>query len=103
MEDYFVDLMLEQVHRGNKIDNAFSDQAWSHITLPFKEKFGAQYEQHILQNRHLSLMKQYAEISNLLNQEGFMWDEASRTIIASSDTWELYTKVHPRVLFICAT
>ncbi|KAI3472998.1 hypothetical protein Pfo_030081 [Paulownia fortunei] len=98
MEHYLVDLMLEQVNHGNKIDNAFGEQAWAHMTLSFKEKFGAQYEQHILENHYLSLMKQYIEISNLLNQEGFLWDEASHTIVAENDTWELYAKEHPEIL-----
>ncbi|KAL0330883.1 UNVERIFIED_CONTAM: hypothetical protein Sangu_1633800 [Sesamum angustifolium] len=92
MEQYFVDLMLEQVHHGYKIDNEFGEQAWAHMTLSFKEKFGSQYEQHILENRYLSLMKQYIEISNLLNQEGFLWDEASHKIVGDNDTWELYAK-----------
>ncbi|XP_020550728.1 uncharacterized protein LOC105164875 isoform X2 [Sesamum indicum] len=92
MEQYFVDLMLEQVLHGNKIDNEFGEQAWAHMTLSFKEKFGLQYEQHILENRYLSLMKQYIEISNLLNEEGFLWDEASHTIVGDSDTWESYAK-----------
>lgn len=98
MEQYFVDLMLEQVLHGNKIDNEFGEQAWAHMTLSFKEKFGLQYEQHILENRYLSLMKQYIEISNLLNEEGFLWDEASHTIVGDSDTWESYAKEHPEAV-----
>lgn len=101
MENYFVDLMLEQMHHGNKIDNAFGEQAWAHMTLSFKEKFGSQYEQHILENHYLSLVKQYIEISNLLNQEGFLWDEASRMIVADNDLWESYAKVLRSVLLKC--
>ncbi|KAK4435743.1 hypothetical protein Salat_0737800 [Sesamum alatum] len=98
MEQYFVDLMLEQVHHGNKIDNGFGEQAWVHMTLSFKDKFGSQYEQHILENRYLSLMNQYIEISNLLNQEGFLWDEASHMIVGDNDTWESYAKEHPEAV-----
>ncbi|PIN17903.1 hypothetical protein CDL12_09429 [Handroanthus impetiginosus] len=98
MERYFIGLMLEQVHQGNKIGNAFGEHAWAHITLSFKEKFGAQYEQHILENHYLDLMKQYIEISNLLNQGGFLWDEASHTIVADNDTWESYAKDHPEAV-----
>ncbi|KAL8521813.1 hypothetical protein ACS0TY_012106 [Phlomoides rotata] len=95
MEHYFVDLVLEQVHHSNRIDHAFVNQAWAHVTVAFKEKFGQHYEQHILENHYLSLMKQYVEISNLLNQEGFSWDEASRMIVADYDLWELYAEEHP--------
>ncbi|KAK6137121.1 hypothetical protein DH2020_029130 [Rehmannia glutinosa] len=98
MERYLVELMLEQVHHGNKIDSAFGEQAWAHMTLSFKEKFGAQYEQHILENHYLSLMKQYIEISNILNQEGFLWDESSHRILADTDTWESYAKEHPEAI-----
>lgn len=101
MEHYFVDLMLEQVRDGNKIGNAFCEQAWAHMTWLFKEKFGALYEQHVLENHYLSLMKQYIEISNLLNQEGFLWDEASRMIVADINQWESYSKVHQHLLSKC--
>lgn len=93
MGRYFVDLVLEQVHHSNRIDHAFVNQAWAHMTVAFKEKFGQHYEQHILENHYLSLMKQYVDISNLLNQEGFSWDEASHMIVASNDLWKSYAEV----------
>lgn len=99
MEHYFIDLMLQQARHGNQIDSTFSKQAWAHMTWSFKEKFGAQYEQHVLENHYLSLMKQYIETSNLLSQEGFSWDEGSRMIVADTNLWESYSKVH-RLLFL---
>ncbi|KAL7122318.1 hypothetical protein ACP275_01G038300 [Erythranthe tilingii] len=98
MERYFIYLMLEQVQNGNKIDNEFSEQAWFRITLSFKENYGSQYEQNFLETRRLSLMKQYIEITNILNQQGFMWDESSQTITAGIETWESYTKENPEAI-----
>ncbi|KAL3819096.1 hypothetical protein ACJIZ3_005001 [Penstemon smallii] len=98
MERYFFDLMLEQIQQGNKIDNAFDEQSWAQMTLLFKEKFGPQYEHHILENRYLTLMKQYIEITNLLNQKGFLWDESLQMIIADNNTWESYTKEQPEAM-----
>ncbi|XP_022858384.1 uncharacterized protein LOC111379261 isoform X1 [Olea europaea var. sylvestris] len=95
MERYLIDLMLEQVHQGNKVGGTFSEQALAHMTLTFKEKFGVQYEQHILENRCHSLMKQYNEISNLLNQNGFAWNETLQMIVADNDVWESYRKENP--------
>lgn len=106
MERYLIDLMLEQVHQGNKVGSTFSEQALAHMTLMFKEKFGVQYEQHILENRCHSLMKQYNEISNLLNQNGFAWNETLQMIVADNDVWESYRKVQgyfplKKVLLYC--
>ncbi|KAL2472390.1 hypothetical protein Adt_40532 [Abeliophyllum distichum] len=95
MERYLIDLVLEQVHQGNKVGNTFNEQAWRHMTLLFIEKFGVQYNQHVLENHYLSLMTQYNEISNLLNQNGFAWDETLQMIVADNDVWELYKKEHP--------
>ncbi|KAH6760718.1 Myb/SANT-like DNA-binding domain protein [Perilla frutescens var. frutescens] len=98
MDHYFIDLMSEQVRHGNKIGSAFSEQAWAHMTWSFKEKFGAQYEQHVLENHYLCLMRQYIEMYNLLNQEGFSWDEESHMIVADINVWELYCKEHPEAI-----
>ncbi|KAI3414376.1 uncharacterized protein J3R85_016374 [Psidium guajava] len=96
MDRYFIDLMLEQVSQGNKIeDNLFSKRAWKHMMLLFNAKFKFQYEKDVLKNRHKSLRNLYKAIKNLLNQQGFSWDETRKTVIADNKVWDDYIKLHP--------
>lgn len=94
MDRYFIDLMLEQVSQGNKIDdNLFSKRAWKHMMLLFNAKFKFQYEKDVLKNRHKSLRNLYRAIKNLLDQRGFSWDETRKMVIADNKVWDDYIKV----------
>lgn len=94
MDRYLIDLMLEEVRRGNKVGHTFSEQAWACIIASFNKTFGPQYDKYTLENRYLSLMKEHNDIRNILNQRGFLWDEAFQRIIADDNVWEAYIKVH---------
>ncbi|KAK9292996.1 hypothetical protein L1049_020979 [Liquidambar formosana] len=98
MDQYFIDLLSEQVYRGNKIGHTFNEQAWSCMTTSFDKKFGLQCDKYVLENRYLSLMKEHNDINNLLNQKGFVWDETQQRVIAADDVWEAYIKEHPDVI-----
>ncbi|XP_059640663.1 L10-interacting MYB domain-containing protein [Cornus florida] len=95
MDRHFIDLMLELLHQGNKVEHTFNEQAWVHMIVSFHEKFGLQYDRCVLENRYMHLMKQYIDISSLLNQNGFAWDEAHQIVAADDDAWEAYIKDHP--------
>ena len=58
----------------------------------FNEKFGIQLDQNILKSQYICLMKQYDDISDLLNHSGF-WDEAKQMAVANTDVWGVYIKV----------
>lgn len=93
MDRHFIDLMLEQVHGGNKIDDTFNEQAWVHIITSFNEIFGLQDGKYELKNRYMVLMKQCDDINRILNQSGFAWDETRCTVVADDDVWDAYIKV----------
>ena len=94
MDCYFIDLMVEQASGGNKVDEAFSEQAWAHMVTSFNDKFGLQCDKYFLENRYMFFMKQYNDISNLLNYSGFAWNESQQIVTAEDHIWEAYIKVH---------
>ncbi|XP_059592277.1 L10-interacting MYB domain-containing protein isoform X3 [Vitis vinifera] len=95
MDCYFIDLMVEQASGGNKVDEAFSEQAWAHMVTSFNDKFGLQCDKYFLENRYMFFMKQYNDISNLLNYSGFAWNESQQIVTAEDHIWEAYIKGHP--------
>ncbi|KAF5469203.1 hypothetical protein F2P56_013293 [Juglans regia] len=95
MDRYFIDLMLEQLHRGNKIYGTYNEQAWTWMIASFNKKFGLICDKDVLEDRYLSLMKEYTDVLNLLNHYGFAWDEIDQTLIADDDVWMAYIKEHP--------
>ncbi|XP_017983022.1 PREDICTED: L10-interacting MYB domain-containing protein isoform X1 [Theobroma cacao] len=95
MDRFFIDLLLEQVHEGNKIDRTFNEQAWIHMVESFNENFALLLNKNELENQYICLMKQYDDISDLLNHSGFVWDEAKQMVVANNDVWEVYIKEHP--------
>lgn len=92
MDEYFVQLMLEQVHKGNKIGRTFKNKAWSHMISQFNTKFGYQHGKVILKNRCNILRRQYNAIKFLLGQNGFSWDETQQVLIADHHVWNKVIK-----------
>lgn len=94
MDRYFVDLMLEQVHDGGRVDDhLFRQQAWEQMSSMFNAKFNFQFEKDILKNRHKTLRNLYRDVKNLLAQPGFSWDEKRNMVTADNHVWDEYLKV----------
>ncbi|XWS76609.1 hypothetical protein CRYUN_Cryun01aG0191400 [Craigia yunnanensis] len=94
MDRFFIDLMLEQVQKGNQIDGVFRKQAWIEMIASFNAKFGFNYDMDILKNRHKTLRRQYNVIKNLLELDGFAWDDARQMVTADDNVWQEYIKGH---------
>lgn len=104
MDRYFIDLMLDQVRKGNQVDGIFLKQAWSEMVDSFNAKFGFCYEIDILKNRYKTLRRQYNVIRKLLELDGFCWDDSRQMVIADDYVWQDYIKVKtfpPLVLCCC--
>lgn len=93
MERYFVDLMLEHIHRGNRTGHTFNKQAWIDMLAVFNAKFGSQYDKDVLKSRYTNLWKLFNDIKHLLGQNGFSWDETRQMVVADDYVWDAYIKV----------
>ncbi|OWM86071.1 hypothetical protein CDL15_Pgr010895 [Punica granatum] len=66
MDGYFIDLMLDNVRRGNRVDGVFVKQAWSEMIGSLLDaKFGFGYEVDVLENRYKTLRQQYYVIEGI--------------------------------------
>ncbi|KAK2640510.1 hypothetical protein Ddye_028305 [Dipteronia dyeriana] len=95
MEKYFINLMLEQVHRGNMFGHRFNEQAWAWMIASINEKFGLLCDEEVLEQQYFSLMGEYNNITDLLSRFGFAWDSTQQTIIADDNVWEACVKDYP--------
>ncbi|XP_022757921.1 L10-interacting MYB domain-containing protein isoform X2 [Durio zibethinus] len=94
MDRFFLDLMLEQMQKGNQIDGVFRKQAWIEMIASFNAKFGFNYDMDILKNRYKTLRRQYNVIKNLLELDGFAWDDTRQMVTADDSVWQEYIKGH---------
>ncbi|XP_028948627.2 L10-interacting MYB domain-containing protein-like isoform X3 [Malus domestica] len=92
-DNFFIDLMLEQVSKGNKTGHGFRKQAWADMIVLFNNEFGFKYDTDILKNRYKRLRKQYSEMKSLVDQGNFRWDETQQMITADDDVWNNYIKL----------
>ncbi|KAJ7973018.1 L10-interacting MYB domain-containing protein [Quillaja saponaria] len=94
MDRYFIDLMMDHVQQGNRVDGVFSKQAWMEMSESFNAKFGFDYSVEILKNRYKTLRRQCNVIKCLLDADGFYWDETRQMVTAYDYVWQAYIKVH---------
>ncbi|GAV64838.1 Myb_DNA-bind_3 domain-containing protein [Cephalotus follicularis] len=90
-----VELMVEQVHKGNKHNNSFGKKTWKHICDGFYNKTGMSWDKEQLKYRYAALRRQHAIVNSLVHRTDFSWDESTGTIIANDQAWADYIKGHP--------
>ena len=94
MDRCLIDLLLDQVHKGNKIGQTFISQAWNDVVTLFNTKFKSQYDRDVLKNRYKHLRRQYNDVKTLLEQDGFSWDETREMVTAADHVWDAYIMVN---------
>ncbi|XP_024981143.1 L10-interacting MYB domain-containing protein isoform X1 [Cynara cardunculus var. scolymus] len=94
MDRYFIDLMVDQVQKGNQIDGLFRKQAWIDMIKSFNARFGFKYDVDILKNRYKTFKRQYNTIKKLLESEGFFWDDLRQMVIADDRAWQDYIEAN---------
>lgn len=94
MDQYFIELMLEQVKRGNRFDDhLFSKRAWKLMSSSFTARFEFPYGKDVLKNRHKTLRNLFRSVNSMLKEDGFSWDERKQMVVADNSVWDVYLKV----------
>lgn len=93
MDHFLIDLMLEQVRRGNQIGQSFITQAWNEMVELFNENFNSHHDREVLKNRYKHFRKQYNDVKIILQHNGFSWDKDREMVTADDHVWDGYIKV----------
>ena len=100
MDCYLIELLQDQVLRGNKIGHGFVSEAWIEMVGLFNAKFECHHDKDGLRNRYKHLRGRYNDIKVLLDQGGFSCDEMGEMVTAEDYVWDSYTKVNCHLLFL---
>lgn len=93
MDEFFLNLMLDQLEKGSKMNNTFTKQAWKDMVTLFKKKFGSHYQTRFLKQLHKKLLKYYTDVRSILARKGFYWDTNRQMIVADDHVWGNYIQV----------
>ncbi|GMP88875.1 hypothetical protein CsSME_00040699 [Camellia sinensis var. sinensis] len=91
-EKLFIQLMVREVHEGNRSATTFSRKGWKHIEQEFCEKTNKRYNNSQFRNKFNQLRTRYLDFSRLLKEPGFIWDPVLNTVTATDALWESYIK-----------
>ncbi|KAL2327331.1 hypothetical protein Fmac_020758 [Flemingia macrophylla] len=94
MDQFFVELMLDHLLKGNKIGRTFKRKAWVDMTESFNDRFGCHCGRVVLRNRFNVLRRHYNSINVLLGKEGFSWDKTQHKVVAADQVWQKCIRVH---------
>lgn len=94
-ETIFIDLMEEEVAKGNRPTTTFTRTSWAYIKEQLYVKTGYAYTHDQLKNKYNSLRHRYKEFKRLLSDiNGKGWDPVLGTITLEEEQWTNLIKVH---------
>ncbi|KAK7295758.1 hypothetical protein RJT34_18670 [Clitoria ternatea] len=95
MDHWLGKILVDQVRKGLKVDNALQTEAYDAAVSAIIAKFGIHLTKYNIRNRLKTLKKRYQLLKELLSLTGFKWDETKKMVIANDSTWDDYIKTHP--------
>ncbi|XP_009379367.1 L10-interacting MYB domain-containing protein isoform X2 [Pyrus x bretschneideri] len=90
-----VNLMVDQVHRGNRQNGHMGKKAWKSVCDEFHKRTGLKWDKEQLKNRCTVLRRMYVTVKSLLDRSDFSWDESTGVIAASNAVWAEHIREHP--------
>lgn len=96
MDNYCVDLMVEQVRRGNKAGTTFTDHAWAWMVASFNEAFELTCDRDLLESRFLSLKKEYKDTQHMVDQKNMARGGIHQSMATNNNVCETRIKVCDR-------
>ncbi|XP_034710795.1 L10-interacting MYB domain-containing protein-like [Vitis riparia] len=95
IEKIFIDIMLNEVNKGNMDSGTFSTKTWRRILLEVNCQGKRNFKLKHLKKKFNRLRAMHREFSDLLKHTGFGWDVETNMVNALEETWQNYIQAHP--------
>ncbi|KAF8405358.1 hypothetical protein HHK36_010262 [Tetracentron sinense] len=96
LDKIFADLVVEQIHQGNRSDNVFDQEAWKYIQDEFNKQSGLNFNKQQLR-KHLDVLRtRYYNLKSIFDQSDFGMVESCCMVTTEYDVWEDYIEAHPK-------
>lgn len=90
----FADLVVEQIHLGNRSNNGFDQKAWKHIRDHFNAQTGLNFNKKQLR-KHLDVLRtRYYNLKPTFEQSGFYVEQSSQMIMPDFELLEDLNEVY---------
>ncbi|KAK9073819.1 hypothetical protein SSX86_006413 [Deinandra increscens subsp. villosa] len=98
MDDAFIQAMLNEKDKGNKIDGTFTTQAYTNMVTELRKSLQREFTKKHLQNRLKTLKEHFSRCYDIFrgaSLSGFSWNSNTKYIEAEDEVWEALIKEKP--------
>ncbi|KAI4305890.1 hypothetical protein L6164_029222 [Bauhinia variegata] len=97
MDRCLSDTLVQLIKLGHKskVDNKIKPSAYEAAALAVNERFQLDLTKDHVRNRLKTWKKQYDILKELLDQDGFEWDDKRKMVLANDSVWNEYIKINP--------
>ncbi|KAK7259947.1 hypothetical protein RIF29_25581 [Crotalaria pallida] len=95
MDNCLIEVLADQVEKGNKVDNILKPAAFAAALKVLNEKFSMYLTKEHIKNRLKTWRKQFKVLKEILAHRGFVWNETQKMVIANNSVWNDYIREHP--------
>ncbi|CAN1237177.1 L10-interacting MYB domain-containing protein [Linum grandiflorum] len=94
VELFLIDLMVEEVKKGNRTTTTFSKSGWSNIRKSLNEKFTTkEYADDQLKNKYNQFRQRHRMFKGLINETGMGYTRETGKLEAPDEIWDKKKKI----------
>ncbi|KAJ4968053.1 hypothetical protein NE237_014754 [Protea cynaroides] len=94
--DTYVDILVEEVIKGNKTTCTFNKDGWSNIKNKMEEALGRPFSLKQLKNKLNKLRSEYGSFRRLVNTIGFGWNDKTKRVETHDPAiWDRHIQENP--------
>ncbi|XLS94954.1 hypothetical protein HN51_070962 [Arachis hypogaea] len=89
MDTTFIDALIEECRKGNRVDGIFTTMAYDNILLLLRSMYGNHIRKENLKNRLKTLKDHFGVCyDNFHGHSGFFWNPITKMFEAEAEVWE---------------
>ncbi|KAL4316992.1 hypothetical protein AHAS_Ahas15G0340500 [Arachis hypogaea] len=98
MDTTFIDALIEECRKGNRVDGIFTTMAYDNILLLLRSMYGNHIRKENLKNRLKTLKDHFGVCyDNFHGHSGFFWNPITKMFEAEAEVWEELIKCQKKV------